>query len=235
MKCQITQRFAANANPLYKGDGLKGHTGIDKGCGWKSPVEALWGNEYVYKIFTPENPASDGFTGIFTIVETEDEVFEFLYGHVGDISVEEGQTLAKGQNIASEGAYGRLYQGGKACTDQESLEWGCGSHRHYQKRLIKLVASTLTSKNYLQHPDYGMYRLNDNYCEVIDFNNGYNGCVDFKLPDRDESEIGIKADMIALLLNQQAKHKEGSVLYIAFAFMINLWIKLLANLANKVK
>ena len=226
MKCNIAQGFNRNANPLYKGDGLKGHTGIDLSCGWKSDVKALWENEYVYKIFSPENPASDGFTGIFTIVEQDGETFEFLYGHVGDIKVKEKEVLKQGQVIATEGAYGRVYSGGHECTDKESEEDGCGSHRHYQKRPIKFVSSTLTTKNYLQHNKYGIFRYKDQYCEVPDFNNGYNGCVDFAFPDKITKDT---TDAVVKMLTVREMYKNQPFIYKAFTATIAFLFKLLGE------
>lgn len=188
LNCKITQGFAENANSFYKEQGLEGHTGIDYACGYKTPVVCEWDKEHVYKVFTPAHPASDGFTGIFTIVEQDGEVFEFLYGHIGGIKVKEGQTITRGQIIATEGNYGQVFQNGAPCTPERKLN-GCGSHRHYQKRPIRLIERTNPLRAYLRHPTQGMYRYGGKYCEIRDYWNGYHGCVPFQLPSQEIEEV----------------------------------------------
>lgn len=232
MKCELTQDFGLNANSYYKSTGLLGHPGKDVKCGWKSPVKALWKKEYVYKIFSPEKPASNGYTGIFTIVEQDGEVFEFVYGHVGDISVQEGQTIYRGQVIATEGANGMVYQGGRLCTDAESDSWGCGTHRHYQKRPIILTKST-SYERYLWQRASGLAQYKGLFCAFKEPYNGFAGCVDFKLPEDNETEFTEITDSIAILTSEQAKQKDEAIKR-SFGDVIAMWIKKLADLANKV-
>lgn len=191
MKCRDTQGFSKNANSSYAGDGLSGHTGRDRTCGYQSNIESLWKDELVYKLLTPANPYNpDGFTGVFTIVELDGELFEFLYGHCSDITVAEGEKMAPGRVFAKESNHGRVFSGGQACSESQKLT-GCGSHVHYQKRLVKKVLHTMPGKQYLTHPLKGLYRDDDGYWyEIINYDNGFNGCVNFQFPWEMVEEYG---------------------------------------------
>jgi len=115
-----------------------------RGCGYGTPITAYYGNEYVYKVLTKENPANDGsgFTGVFTLVDNGvDLPFEFLYGHC-DPSVKVGQILAKGEVLGTESNNGEVYvrqnDGSYLRITLEMQKNGDqrGSHRHDQKRLL---------------------------------------------------------------------------------------------------
>ena len=192
MKCTTTQGFGPST--AYKP--LKGHPGKDRVCGFLSPIYAEF-DGYVYKTFTLEDPASDGFTAICQIVETAQETFEFIYGHPNVVLCSVGQFIRKGQLIGLEGNQGFVMVNGRIPTDEERKK-GVGSHRHYQKRLVKKVSTLDPSKKYLDQ------RLPNNvrgyqYCddagffyEVVDHSNGYNGCVDFDLPsEKDALELEV--------------------------------------------
>ena len=79
------------------------HFGVDIDNGHASPICSYWTQEYVYKVLTRENPSNDGtgFTGVFTIVEQDGEVFEFLYGHCNP-SVQEGAILTKNSILGTQ-------------------------------------------------------------------------------------------------------------------------------------
>lgn len=178
--CAEGQGFSQNFNPSYAAGGLLGHTGIDVNCGYGTPIAALCGG-LVYSTYPINQPASDGYTAVFTIVETPLEVFEFSYGHVSEIDCQIGQQVKTGDTIAKEGNHGVVYAGNilitlamQAAGDQR------GSHRHYQKRpVIKTQHLNGTGLQTAQ----GTYRDEDgNYYQVDAFNNGFNGCVDWSVP-----------------------------------------------------
>src|SRR4051794_11649669 len=92
--CDFGQIFGANANPLYAGGGLYGHPGVDISCGYGSLIEAL-ATGVVYSMYTPERPANDGYTAIYTVCQTALEMFELSYGHVSQIDVKIGDYVYK--------------------------------------------------------------------------------------------------------------------------------------------
>lgn len=179
--CYEGQGFGQNFNPSYHQGGLIGHTGIDIGCGYGTPIQALCtGMVYSTYPITPR-VTQDGYTAVFQLVTTPLEVFEFSYGHVSEIDCQIGQQVTAGDVIAKEGNYGTVYSGNIRITvDQENSGNHAGSHRHYQKRPVKRVATTTPDKHYLQTAD-GIY-YDGSYYEIYDFTNGFNGCVDWSAP-----------------------------------------------------
>jgi Putative peptidoglycan binding domain/Peptidase family M23 len=178
--CVEGQGFGQNFNPSYHAGGLLGHTGRDVNCGYGTPIGSLC-DGYVYSTFPIEHPASDGYTAVFTLVETPLELFEMSYGHVSHIDCFIGQHVHKGDVLAKEGNHGTVYVGNilitlamQAAGDQR------GSHRHYQKRLLKKVRRTDPTKRYLQTAE-GLY-YDGFYYEILNYDNGFNGCVDWTAP-----------------------------------------------------
>jgi hypothetical protein len=180
LNCTEGQGFSQNFNPSYHAGGLLGHTGIDVGCGYGSPIAAL-ADGLVYSTYPIEHPANDGYTAVFTLCETPLEIFEFTYGHISEIDCQIGQRVKKDAIIAKEGNHGAVYAGNilitlamQAAGDQR------GAHRHYQKRpCIKTQRLSGTSIQDAQ----GTYRDGaGNYYQVYDHDNGFAGCVDWTLP-----------------------------------------------------
>lgn len=179
--CVEGQGFAKNYNPLYHEGGLLGHTGIDINCGYGSPIASLTSG-LVYSTYPIEKPANDGYTAVFVITETPLETFEFSYGHVSEIDCTVGQEVKTGDTIAKEGNHGEVYSGNTLITlAMQAAGDHDGHHRHYQKRAVKKVPKTDPSKHYLQTAE-GLYLKDGSYYEVYDYENGFNGCVDWSLP-----------------------------------------------------
>lgn len=181
-ECSIGQLFGGNANPSYVGQGLRGHPAIDEHCGYGSDIHS-YVDQYIYSLYPVNAPASDGYTAIFGIVHTPLEVFEFVTGHVSRIDVKIGDDVKKKQLIGAEGNHGQVWQGGIQITlAMQKAGDKRGSHRHDQKRPCVKVTRTVSTRNYLQ-TSHGTYRDQEGYYyEVYDYNNGYNGCVDFMKP-----------------------------------------------------
>ena len=178
-QCTIGQHFGANATSFYSSEGLRGHPGIDESCGYGSDIKA-YADGIAYSLYTPQKPASDGYTAIFTICETPLEVFELAYGHVSDITVAIGATVRKGQVIGKEGNKGVVYSGGQLITlAMQRAGDTRGSHRHGQKRPLKRV------KDYGRYDiplrtAKGIYRDAEGFAYIhADPNNGYAGCTNF--------------------------------------------------------
>lgn len=188
--CYPAQKFGENANPLYAGNGLKGHSGFDVHCGYGSTILSPVSGK-VFSTFQPERPATDGFTMIAILVETELEIGEFQIGHVSEIDVKIGDTVTIGQPIGKEGNKGPVFSGNRLVTlaDQRNGNHE-GSHRHYQWRPVQTKNTRMTgvpclSQN-ITYPDRvtnGVYRDEQGFVyEVYDYKNGYVGCVDWTAP-----------------------------------------------------
>lgn len=173
-KGQLTQGFAKNANPYYKGVGLKGHTGEDYIIGWKQPIEAVVSGE-VYSTLNFRNSDTEAYRAVYQIVDTTEFSYEVSYGHLDSTPVSKGQFIKQGEVIGYEGNYGMCYSGGKRVTPAQK-KTGRGSHLHFQVRKCKRVKSRERGKEYLR--DSAKYLKRDGYYyEVVDYDNGYNGCV----------------------------------------------------------
>ena len=181
-KYTVTQGFGANANPSYKGVGLKGHTGIDSDGGYGSLVQSYWDTEYVYKVLTVENPANDGsgFTGVFTIVEQDGKCFEFLYGHLNP-TIKVGSIITKGSVIGTQSNNGESYSGGIRITlEMQKNGDHRGTHRHDQARLLRKDKDLQPNTNYLSGVNTQYYKDSNGYYYAIqNFENGYRGCFDW--------------------------------------------------------
>lgn len=178
--CKISQGFGENAVNAYFP--LKGHTGVDSGCGYGTSILSYYDKEYVYKVLDKDHPANDGsgFTGVFTLVEKDGEVFEFLYGHCNPL-VTVGQILTKGTLIGTEANNGEVYQNGERITlEMQKAGDTRGSHRHDQKRPLKKMKGYDMSKRYLTDK-YGLLLKDGFLYEIVDYDNGYNGCVDWTI------------------------------------------------------
>jgi len=204
-ECNITQPFGGNATITYVKGGLKGHTGVDSSCGFGSPIKALWGNEYVYKVLTKENPSNDGtgFTGIFTIIDNGTECFEFLYGHCNP-SVKEGDILQKGQVIGTEANNGEVYSGGVRITLEMQRNGDTrGTHRHDQARKLRKDTFIQSDTAYLDKVGGGKLFLNGGYFAIPDYYNGYNGCYNWVTSN--EPVVQIKPVDSPFITYQKAK------------------------------
>lgn len=180
MTCYIGQGFGENMNPSYKDGGLKGHSGVDQNCGFGSPIYSQHSG-IAYKVLTKSHPANDGtgFTGVFMIVDDGIECFEWLVGHCDPV-VTEGQKIEKGELIGFEANHGTVFSGNMQITlAMQQAGDTRGSHRHTQKRPVRPMRMAagimLSSFGNGNQP----YRSPDGfYYQIIDFFNGYNGCVD---------------------------------------------------------
>jgi hypothetical protein len=205
-KCDEGQGFSQNLNPSYHTGGLIGHTGIDVACGYGTPVAAL-ADGLVYSTFPAEHPASDGYTAVFSIVQTPLELFEFSYGHVSEIDCAIGQQVKAGDIIAKEGNHGTVYSGNVLITPaMQAAGDHRGAHRHYQKRP---VIKTQQLRGVGLQTASGIYRDEGGYYyQVYDYNNGFNGCVDWTRP-LFARELGILSSGYDVLLLQRALIREG--------------------------
>lgn len=179
LTCGLTQPFGANANGSYKATGMLGHPAEDVVCGYGTDV-AFPFDAYIYKVLYPN--AQHDFTGVFGIVDNGIECFEFLIGHLSEISVAEGAMVKKGQIIGKEGNDGTVYYGDTFITPQMKQAGDRrGTHRHYQKRPVEKLTNGSQVAQYLNRTDGGIY-INGYYYRIFDYNNGYRGCIDTLSP-----------------------------------------------------
>lgn len=182
-QCTEGQPFAKNYNPSYALGGLIGHTGIDEGCGYGTPIFSVH-DGFVYKVLTPANPANDGsgFTGVFMIVDDGLECFEWLVGHC-DPQITESSYVAKGTQIGTEANHGEVYSGNMRITlAMQKAGNHEGAHRHYQKRPVMPVAKTDGAHSYLSGSAQSPYRYGGDYFQIFNYNNGFNGCTNPMAP-----------------------------------------------------
>lgn len=174
-RSSITQPFNGNANPLYAGQGLKGHTAIDwnASCGTKL-YNCIKG--YCYSVMHKDDPDLSKYRAVFFLVEDDTGVYEVSYGHLQDIYAIPGNTYDVGAMIATTGNTGPVYSGGVAVTKYRP---GCpGGHLHGpQVRPVKKVKSLSRSKQYL-NDGFGPLYKDEFYYEITNYGNGWNGCVD---------------------------------------------------------
>lgn len=171
---KLTQPFAANYNDSYKNSGLKGHSGEDYVLGFKKEIKASVTGE-VYSILNAYNPNPNKYRAVFQLVDDGQFVYEVSYGHIDTALCEEGQIVEAGQPIATEGNWGTCYVGGKLVTPEEKPS-GKGSHLHFQVRKCIKVKKRSAKKQYLRNSE-GFLKRGDYFFEVVDYTNGYNGCI----------------------------------------------------------
>lgn len=179
-KATITQGFNGNANPLYAGQGLRGHTAEDFGVSCGTPLPNCVDGAYCYSVLNRDNPDLSKYRAVFTLVEVGEHVYEVSYGHLDQIYAVPGHTYAAGDVLGTTGNTGDVYMGATAVTNAIRAKIKCaGGHLHGpQVRLCKKVQATARLKQYLVDGN-GLYRHTDgSYIEVVNYDNGWNGCVD---------------------------------------------------------
>lgn len=180
-KTLITQRFGDNANISYSRDGLKGHTAYDWGADWGAAIYNCTKDAYCYSLMHKDNPDPSLYRAVFMIVETEAGTYEISYGHCSEILAEVGKTYQVGDTIARVGNTGDVFVGEHEVTKAERLAGShAGAHLHGpQIRPVRKVPAMNRARHYLSNENGPVYR-DGFYYEVINFENGYNGCVSLR-------------------------------------------------------
>lgn len=171
----LTQPFGVNYNNSYTSSGLKGHTGEDYVIHWKAPIRAVVTGE-VYSILNEHNPNTDKYRAVFQLVDDGEYSYEVSYGHIDSALCKEGEIVKVGTPIATEGNYGLCFVGGVQVTPSEKAN-GKGHHLHFQVRKLIRVKKRKAGKQYIRNSE-GLVVRNGLYYEVLDYMNGYNGCID---------------------------------------------------------
>lgn len=176
----IAQQFGGNANPLYAGQGLKGHPGTDIDAPWDAPIRSISrGQGYIYKKFNDGNPDLMKYRAICELVEFDDCVVEITYGHCHTLLANVGFPT-KGQIIATVGNTGEVYAGDHEVTEAEKEAGSqAGRHLHLQFRKCQKVAQKDSKTQYLQDASGNLYMDSQGYSYAVpDYSNGFNGCFD---------------------------------------------------------
>lgn len=172
----ITQGFAQNANTYYKEGGLKGHTGMDIMAIGDTNMYAGY-DGYCYSVVNKDNPDLMRYRAVYTLIEDTGVFYELSYGHCNKIFVQVGD-VKRGDLIATEGNTGDVASGGKKVTAEEKKDGSRkGAHLHFQLRLVIPVSKVTDGKKYLSDSK-GKFKKNGKFFEIVDYKNGYKGCVD---------------------------------------------------------
>lgn len=175
---RITQGFSQNLNTYYKEGGLAGHSGIDLVAVGDDTILNAIDNAYCYAVRNKDNPNLMVYRAVYTITEIDGLYFEISYGHCDQIFAEVGKTYNTGDKIAIQGNTGDVAVGGvKVTLEQKQGGSQVGEHLHWQFRLVKPVTTKDKKKEYL-HDDTGVFKKDGYIYEIVDYQNGFNGCVD---------------------------------------------------------
>jgi murein DD-endopeptidase MepM/ murein hydrolase activator NlpD len=174
----ITQPFGANDNPLYASQGLKGHTAPDFDVPWGSPIRACE-DGLIYSVMNKDNPDPTRYRAVYQLVQDGEVFYELCYGHMNDIYVRPGQRVMAGDIIGTVGNTGPVYHDGAPVSKEARLAGSHqGAHLHGPQvrpcRRVKVSSPT----GQLLSDGFGVYRdAEGHYFEVLNYQNGYNGCV----------------------------------------------------------
>ena len=200
-KGTITQGIAQNANPLYKSQGLKGHTGVDWTRGYGSLV-ASDNAGYVYKRWD-EGDLKSNWAAVYVICPTDnpDEFIEVTIGHLSKITVDAGTWIAEDQPVGEEGNKGNVYSGGKEITPaMQRAGDRRGSHVHESYRPTTRVSKKRRGQYYLLNGAGKAFQDTEGmYYEIINRNNGLNGCIDPMVYYHEDTKVEKLKSAIGLL------------------------------------
>lgn len=175
----ITQKYAENANTYYAEGGRKGHGAFDLvGIGDKNIYASCDG--YVYSHINKDNPDLMRYRAVYQLVEDNGIFYELSYGHADKILVEPKTYVKRGDLLMTEGNTGNVASGGVKVTlkmKQDALPNKPGAHLHWQLRQVLPVDKKEKGKTYLTDAN-GTFKKDGKYFEVLNYTNGYSGCVD---------------------------------------------------------
>lgn len=183
-KGSITQFFAENPK-LYKDCcGIIGHNGIDSVAPWGTPIRAVSKQKVV------EVKEDSG--GYGKKVVCIDDDYEYIYGHLSEISVELGQQLEAGQQLGRMGNTGFVVSGATPFWKSNPF---AGTHLHLTMKKIKRWTSEPTWNTSYPTGDRAI---------TANVDNGFNGAVDplignFIEPSFEENIIGAQLTLISLI------------------------------------
>lgn len=180
-KDKIAQRFGDNATPLYAAQGLKGHTAYDWDVPWGTAIPNCTPNAYCYSRMN-EYATPDKYKGVFFLTQADDgKWYEISYGHLSGFVAEVGKTYQVGETVGYVGNSGDVYVGDHYVTLAEK-EAGSHAGEHLHGPQIRPLARVAhKTGRQLIYDEHGPYRDKEGFWyEVLDYGNGYNGCVSLR-------------------------------------------------------
>jgi len=182
---RVTQGWNQNANDFYKDNGLTGHTSYDWHFDHGEDVPNCVKDAYCYSVMNKDHQDPMKYRAVFTLVNADNgfsDWAEVSYGHADKILAEVGKTYQPGDILMTAGNTGDVYAGGRYVTKEEKLKGSkAGTHLHGpQVRPVKRVKKTSRRKEYL-YDGFGILKIDGYYFEIVDYNNGVNGCVNPEL------------------------------------------------------
>jgi len=180
-KSLITQGFSENANESYARDGLIGHTAVDWGISWGNPIINCAEDAYCYSVMNRGHMDPMKYRAVFTLVNAYNGVSEWSevsYGHLDEINAEVGKMYQPKDILGTCGNTGTVFTWGREVTLEEKLRGSkAGTHLHGpQVRPVKRVKRTTRRNRYLYNGS-GIFKKDGYYFEIINYENGTNGCI----------------------------------------------------------
>lgn len=176
----ISQKFGDNANPLYSGEGLKGHPAIDFGVPYGAAIRAAVDGPVAW-VLNKGNADLSKYRAVGQIVDGGDGfLYEVSYGHCAEIYVSAGDYVHQGDVIAHVGNTGDVYSGSHYVTLAEKRAGShAGAHLHFQvRKCVESKTSKAPKGQRLVTDDTGAYTLsNGHFVMTADNLNGYNSCI----------------------------------------------------------
>lgn len=206
----VTQGFSENLVDAYKKLKLAGHPAIDYGESYGADGFNAANRAYCFSIRNKDNPDPSLYRAVYTIVENEYGVFEIVYGHCAAIFAQVGRTYDAGDILYTVGNTGKVYSGGKEVTANERRQGSKkGAHCHFQVRRLEKIKIKTGRK--LLEDGSGVFKKDGYYYEIVDYDNGHNGCIDprplmlpFLAKDKKKVVSAYQAMLNELLLRLQA-------------------------------
>ena len=173
----ITQKYEQNANSYYKEAGMVGHGALDVYCEYNETIYCAVAGE-VFAVRNKDNPDLMRYRAVYTLIEAQGRYYEVSYGHANLIFVKEGDIVEVGTPLMTGGNTGNVSTGGRKITKEDKLAGSkAGTHLHFQVREVIPTDTRNRNKQYLENSK-GVYKRNGQYFEILDYNNGYLGCID---------------------------------------------------------
>lgn len=180
-KSTISQKFGDNATVLYANEGLKGHPAYDWVVPEGTPILNCVANAYCYTVLHQNDPILMDYRAVVTITEDDlGNVYEITYGHCSSMNAVVGKTYQVGEEIARVGNTGPVYVGNHEVTEAEK-DAGSTAGAHLHGPQVRKLAKTKYTNGYahMVYDANGFLHWNGSYYGIPDYDNGYNGCINF--------------------------------------------------------
>lgn len=209
-KKRISQRFGVNENGSYANAGLRGHTSYDWDVPHGTVIPNCTADAFCYSTLNAGNPDPSRYRAAYFLVPGWNgfsDWSEVSYGHMDKVLAKVGETYQVNDAIGTVGNTGTVFTGDHEVTRQERLNGSkAGAHLHGpQIRPVRLVAKRSPGKQYLRDSK-GYYRRDGLYFEVVDYANGFNGCITLApfSTEKLTSEYAVAAEAIEVVKEQIA-------------------------------